>query len=85
MKKNITLKLDEDILKLCKHQAVEANKSLSKWVADLLQKEIQNSIQKERKEYEKVKERALKKMAKGYNLGGKPLKREEIYDRKSIH
>jgi hypothetical protein len=50
-------------------------------MADLLQKEIQNSIQKERKEYEKVKERALKKIAKGYDLGGKPLKREEINKR----
>jgi hypothetical protein len=38
-------------------------------------------IQKERKEYEKVKERAFKKISKGYDLGGKPLKREEINKR----
>ena len=54
---------------------------LRKKGTDLLQKEIQNSIQKEREEYEKVKERALKKIAKGYNLGGKPLKREETNKR----
>lgn len=84
MEKNITLKLDEDILKLCKYQAVEANTSLSKWVAELLQREIKNSLQKKVREYEKVKERALKKLSKGYALKTKPLKREEIYERKSV-
>jgi|GEM_PF-4652094 len=32
-------------------------------------------------EYERVKHRALELMKTGFNLGGKPLKREEIYNR----
>jgi len=35
MKKNITLKIDEKLLKLCRYEAVESDKSLSQWVADL--------------------------------------------------
>jgi predicted patatin/cPLA2 family phospholipase len=81
MEKNITLKLDEDILKLCKYKAVESNKSLSKWVAELLEREIQNNLQKETSEYNKIKQRALKKIAKGYSFEKKPLKREEIHER----
>lgn len=85
MQKNITLKIDEDILKLCKFRAVEENKSLSKWVADLLQKEILISYEKESSEYKKARERAIQLLKKGYNLGGKPLKREDIYDRKNLY
>jgi predicted HAD superfamily phosphohydrolase YqeG len=84
MEKNVTLRLDENILKLCKFKAVEENKSLSKWLADLMQKEAGVFLLSESKEYKKAKEKALKLLSKGYNLGGKPLKREEIYERKII-
>jgi len=84
MEKNITLRLDEDILKLCKYKAVESSKSLSKWVAELLQREIENTLLKEQKEYEIVKQRALIKISKGYSLDKKPLKREEMHERKNI-
>ena len=31
--KNVTLKLDEEILKLCRYEAVEAGTSLSRWIS----------------------------------------------------
>ena len=40
LKKNITLKLDEELIKADKHKAIEHNKSLSTWVADLIADEI---------------------------------------------
>lgn len=84
MDKNVTLRIDENILKMCRFKAVEENKSLSKWLSDLLEREINESLMNESKEYQKVKEKAKKILSKGYNLGGRPLKREDIYERKNI-
>ena len=37
MTKNITLRMDEDVLRKAKHLAVEENKSLSAWIAELVE------------------------------------------------
>ncbi len=42
MKKNITLKVDDELRKLCRYEAVESNKSLSAWVADALADRVEN-------------------------------------------
>ena len=84
MTKNITLKIDENILKSCRFKAVEANKSLSGWVTELLEKEISGQALPKKTKYQIAKERALKHLEKGLNLGGKPLAREAIYDRKTV-
>lgn len=76
MTRNVTIKLDESLLKLCRHSAVEDEKSLSQWISDNL-KEIVDAPQKR----EKAKEHALSLLKKGYHLGGKPLNRELIYDK----
>ena len=75
--KNITLKIDENILRQCRFAAIKENKSLSKWVAD----SICQTVSKKR-QYNTARERALKRLNKGLNLKRLPLKRDDIYERK---
>jgi hypothetical protein len=76
MKKNITLKVDERLLKLCRFEAVEADKSLSQWVADVLAERVRSLD-----EYEKAKSHAKMVLSRGSSLGGKPLTRDETHAR----
>lgn len=76
MKKNITLKLNESFLKKCKHHAVEEGLSLSKWVEHRLADVILG-----KESLRKAREGALSNLRKGLNLGGKPLSRDEVYER----
>ena len=36
MTKNVTIRLDEAILKKCRHRAIGEDKSLSQWISDVL-------------------------------------------------
>ena len=76
MVKNITLRLDEALLRTCRRLAVEKDKSLSRWVTDLIKEAIsrQNA-------YARSKRRALRRLEAGLKLGGRPLTPEEIYER----
>lgn len=76
MTRNVTIRLEETILKKCRHAAVEDDKSLSQWIADLLVKEVSANG-----DYQKTRKRALKRLEEGFSLGGRPLSREEIYER----
>lgn len=37
---NVTLKIDDDLCREARHRAIDADMSLSKWVAHLVEKEI---------------------------------------------
>ncbi|MFW6133622.1 MAG: DUF6364 family protein [Planctomycetota bacterium] len=76
MTKNVTIRIDEELLRAAKHQAVEHDQSLSQWVAGLLAREVtrQDSL-------EQARQRALKRLEKGVHLGGKPLTREQMHER----
>lgn len=37
---NVTLKLPDELCKLAKHRAIDESKSLSKWIAEIVEKEI---------------------------------------------
>ncbi len=76
MTKNVTIRLNEAILKQCRHAAVEEEKSLSGWISDTLIKTIS-----EKNEFLKAKERALKRLNKGFHLGKKPLSRKALHER----
>lgn len=76
MKINITLKIDEELLKLCRYEAVESEKSLSQWVADLLAEHVQNV-----EAYQKAKDRAIRRLQEGFHLGGEPLRRDRLHER----
>ena len=74
MSKNVTIRLEDAIVKKCRHAAVEEDKSLSQWIADLLVQAVSTQEVKHA-----AKRRALKRLEEGFSLGGKPLTREEIY------
>lgn len=76
MSKNITLKLDESILRKAKHAAVEQDQSLSEWVSNLIV-----SAFTRQDEFHAARKRALKRMSKGFRLAGKALSREESHAR----
>lgn len=75
MLKNLTLRIDEATLKRGKHVAVEQGKSLSKWVAELIEKSADNSA-----EINKSRSHALKVIKKGVQLGNDKFSRERIYE-----
>ena len=72
--KNVTIRLDDTIIKKCRHAAVEEDKSLSKWIADTLTDKVSEEDQTR-----KARSSALKRLEAGFSLGGTPLTREEIY------
>jgi len=76
MTKNITLRLDESILRKARHAAVEEDTSLSQWVANIIVKEVSG-----KNRYVLAREKALRRMGKPFRLGGKPVSREEIHER----
>lgn len=74
MGRNITLKLDESVLKKARIAAVESDKSVSEWVADLI---LHATLKRER--HESAKSQAIKRLKQGFHLGGAPLSRDDIY------
>ncbi len=74
--KNVTLSLDEEILRRVRHQAVDHSLSLSAWVAELLKRTVADEDR-----FMKARPRALKRLERGFRLGGKPLTREEAHAR----
>lgn len=76
MQKNITLKLDAGIIKRIKHIAIDNEKSVSLWVADLI-RETLHSLD----DYDANSKAAIADLQKPLKLGGKICTREELYDR----
>ena len=76
MLKNITLKLDEHLLTRIRHLAVDENKSVSAWVATLIQRTLN-----EADDYEQTRREALGALDTGFHLGGQPFSREALHDR----
>ena len=74
MTRNVTLKLDEEILKLCRYEAVEAGTSLSQWIADTVSKKV-----KTQKLYASMRAHALSILDAGLDLNGAPLSRDEAH------
>lgn len=76
MLKNITLKIDDALLSRVRHVAVDEDKSVSAWVADLIEKSIQ-----EKDDFQQARKDALRRLSKGYSLGNAPIRREAVYER----
>jgi hypothetical protein len=75
MGKNVTLRLDEAIIRKAKHAAVEYDQSLSEWVAGL----ITHAVSKKDRALS-AREKAFRSMKHGFHLGGSPLSREEAHE-----
>lgn len=76
MARNVTIKLDEDLIKLCRFEAVEQDKSLSQWIADTLATHL-----KDIEAYRSARERARARIQEGMHLGGTYSSRDEIHER----
>jgi hypothetical protein len=76
MGKNITLRLDESVVRKARHAAVEQDQSLSEWVAGLIANEVSR---KDRAA--SARARALRRLERGFHLGGTPLSRDEMHER----
>ncbi len=79
-RQNVTVSLPKVLLKKAKSVAAEENKSLSELIREFLEKKV-----KEDAEYERAKERHLKLLKKGFDLGTKgkiTWTREELHERR---
>jgi hypothetical protein len=76
MGKNVTLRLDESIIRQAKHAAVEQDKSLSEWITGLITRAVSKKTQSL-----SAREKALQRLKRGFHLGGSPLSRKEAHER----
>lgn len=77
MKRNVTLKLDADILKEARVLAAEEGSSMSQLLADKLEELV-----RERKGFDRARKRALSRLRVGLDLGWRrPGSREELHER----
>ncbi len=76
MTKNVTLRMDEELLSELRHRAVDAQMSLSAWIATTLESLVPSAG-----ELEATRTRAIARMEQGFHLGGKPMTREDIHAR----
>lgn len=76
MTRNVTLRMDEELLAELRHRAVDAHMSLSAWITATLEALVPRAT-----ELDEVRERAIKRMEKGFDLGGSPISREDLHAR----
>jgi len=77
MKQNITLSIDQDLIKKVKVLAAQRQTSISGMLSDELQKIIQ-----ETEKYQWAKRRAMNNLKKGFHFGGGTLSsREDLHER----
>jgi hypothetical protein len=76
MTRNVTLRMDEELLRTLRHQAVDSHQSLSAWIVTTL-----TQASKQDDGLTEVRERALQRLEQGFRLGGRPLSREEAHAR----
>ncbi len=78
-KLNVTVSLPEEVLREARHLAVDKGLSLSGWLAQLVEEQIEG-----RRRYEEARERQLRLLKRGLNLGiGDKITwtRDELHER----
>ena len=77
MKTNITLKIDEELLREAKIMAAQEDTSLSAFLTGQLE-----SLVRQRRGYDGARRRALARLKKGWDLGWTPpASRDELHER----
>ncbi len=88
MTKNITLRMDEGLLRKAKHIAVEHDMPVSAWITktvlEAAEKEMEAEAEKKTLEYQKARDFVLKVMESPGHYGGKKFSREEMHERRHI-
>ena len=79
---NVTLRLPSTLVKNLRHRAVDADMSLSAWFVHYFERHPSHVYTSSKDRYEKARQNALEMLRdKKFNLGGKPLSREECHER----
>ena len=73
---NVTLRMDKDLLRKLRHRAVDENLSLSGWITAVLERTVARETS-----FAAARKRALRRLDRGFSLGGKPLSREASHER----
>lgn len=76
MTKNITLRMDEQLLKDVKHIAVEQDMSVSAWIVQVVERAAKRDVR-----YEEAKAFALKAMEEAPAYDGKTYARDGLHER----
>jgi hypothetical protein len=76
MTRNVTFRVDERLLTELRHRAVDARMSLSAWITSVLEDQVSGD-----RDFNQARQRALKRLEKGFRLGATPLTREETHAR----
>ena len=76
MTRNVTLRMDEDLLADLRHRAVDAHMSLSAWITATLK-----AVSTPSSHMDEIRARAIKRMETGFHLGGKPISRKDLHAR----
>jgi len=76
MTRNVTLRMDEDLLAELRHRAVDAHISLSAWITATLK-----AMTPPPHELDEVRACAIRRMETGFHLGNKPTLRDELHAR----
>jgi hypothetical protein len=76
MKTNITLKLDAELLREARVFAAEEGRSVSALLADRLE-----AMVRERKAFERARQRALARLRRGIDLQWAPGSRDDLHER----
>ena len=74
MTRNLTLRLDEAIIRNARIRAVKKDMSVSQWVSCLVQQAVSHDA-----EYAATRKAALEAMEEGFHLGGMPLTQNDAY------
>ncbi len=76
MTKNITIRMDEQLLKNVKHIAIEQDMSVSAWITQAVEKEARKDLR-----YDEDKAFILKVMEEAPAYAGKTFTRDELHER----
>lgn len=83
MTKNITLRMDEELLRKAKHIAVEHDLSVSAWISQAVQEATEKDSRKDFR-YKEARAKALKVLENPGHYGGEKFSREEMHERRHI-
>lgn len=75
-KRNLTVELDDELIKKAKVVAAKRGTSVSRLVATQLADLVEDDVR-----YEEARERALKALANAKPRGGRNWRREDLYQR----
>jgi predicted transcriptional regulator len=76
MTKNITLRMDEQLLKDVKHIAIEHDMSVSAWIIQAVEKATKKDVR-----YEQAKAFVMKAMEDAPDYGDQKFSRDDLHER----